>query len=310
MNKAANSLVRIAVCYDGNFFSHVSNYYKYAHDVSSRISISGLHEFIRYSVAAAEGLPSTNFCPIVQSHFFRGRFSAKVADERQCLYNDRVFDDILMWEGVQVHYMPIKGNEERGVDVTLALETYDLATSGKVDIIVLIAGDRDYLPLVRKVLGLGVKVMILGWDFEYRDEMGRTRQTFTSDGLLSEATYPVEMQTVIGAEGRFDNPILEKLFVRESASSPCGESTTEERVIAPVEEEEEDPNEERFIGEICTLGKGFGFIHSEDYTDNVFFYWEEVRGTDFANLCMGDKVSFAEGKNDRGIVGVRVRLIP
>lgn len=278
MSKTANSLVRIAVCYDGNFFSHVSNYYKYAHDVSSRISISGLHEFIRHSVATAEGLPSTNFCPIVQSHFFRGRFSAKVADERQCLYNDRVFDDILMWEGVQVHYMPIKGNEERGVDVTLALETYELAASGKIDIIVLIAGDRDYLSLVRKVLGLGVKVMILGWDFEYRDEMGRTRQTFTSDGLLSEATYPVEMQTVIGAEGSFENPVLEKLFVRETTTTST-EGEVEER--SSIVEEEEDPNEERFQGEVCTLGKGFGFIRSDDYTDNVFFYWEEVRGTDF-----------------------------
>lgn len=306
MSKTANSLVRIAVCYDGNFFSHVSNYYKYAHDVSSRISISGLHEFIRHSVATAEGLPSTNFCPIVQSHFFRGRFSAKVADERQCLYNDRVFDDILMWEGVQVHYMPIKGNEERGVDVTLALETYELAASGKVDIIVLIAGDRDYLSLVRKVLGLGVKVMILGWDFEYRDEMGRTRQTFTSDGLLSEATYPVEMQTVIGAEGSFENPVLEKLFVREMTTTST-EGEVEER--SSIVEEEEDPNEERFQGEVCTLGKGFGFIRSDDYTDNVFFYWEEVRGTDFANLRMGDKVTFAEGKNDRGIVAVRVKLV-
>lgn len=306
MSKTANSLVRIAVCYDGNFFSHVSNYYKYAHDVSSRISISGLHEFIRHSVATAEGLPSTNFCPIVQSHFFRGRFSAKVADERQCLYNDRVFDDILMWEGVQVHYMPIKGNEERGVDVTLALETYELAASGKVDIIVLIAGDRDYLSLVRKVLGLGVKVMILGWDFEYRDEMGRTRQTFTSDGLLSEATYPVEMQTVIGAEGSFENPVLEKLFVRETTTTST-EGEVEER--SSIVEEEEDPNEERFQGEVCTLGKGFGFIRSDDYTDNVFFYWEEVRGTDFANLRMGDKVTFAEGKNDRGIVAVRVKLV-
>lgn len=306
MSKTANSLVRIAVCYDGNFFSHVSNYYKYAHDVSSRISISGLHEFIRHSVATAEGLPSTNFCPIVQSHFFRGRFSAKVADERQCLYNDRVFDDILMWEGVQVHYMPIKGNEERGVDVTLALETYELAASGKIDIIVLIAGDRDYLSLVRKVLGLGVKVMILGWDFEYRDEMGRTRQTFTSDGLLSEATYPVEMQTVIGAEGSFENPVLEKLFVRETTTTST-EGEVEER--SSIVEEEEDPNEERFQGEVCTLGKGFGFIRSDDYTDNVFFYWEEVRGTDFANLRMGDKVTFAEGKNDRGIVAVRVKLV-
>lgn len=308
MSKKANSLVRVAVCYDGNFFSHVSNYYKYAHDVSARISITGLHEFIRYSVAELESVESISLCPIVESHFFRGRFSAKVAEERQCLYNDRVFDDILMWEGVNVHYLPIKGNEERGVDVTLALETYELAASGKVDIIVLIAGDRDYLPILRKVQGLGIKVMVLGWDFEYKDEMGRARQTFTSDGLLQEATYPVEMQKVIGDVVDFTNPILEKLFVKDShMESPSAEGSSE----APVVDEEDDDEEgvERYEGEICTLGKGFGFIKSDVYEDNVFFYWEEIRNTEFSNLRSGDKVTFVEGNNDRGIVAVRVKLV-
>ena len=311
MNKSTNSLVRLAVCYDGNFFSHVSNYYKYAHDIGTRISITGLHEFIRHSVAQEEGLESINFCPIVESHFFRGRFSAKVAEERQCLYNDRVFDDILMWEGIQVHYMPIKGNEERGVDVTLALETYALAASGKVDVIVLIAGDRDYLPIIRKVLSLGVKVMILGWDFEYKDEQGRARQTFTSEGLLSEATYPVEMQKVIGESVDLSNPILAKIFPKEvvcaSETVTCQEQAT--FVSVEVEEEEEEEDGERFDGEICTLGKGFGFIKSEVYTDNVFFYWEEIRNIEFSSLRSGDKVTFREGNNDRGIVAVSVKVI-
>lgn len=309
MNQTSNRLHRIAVCYDGNFFSHVSNYYKYAHDVSSRISISGLHEYIRHAIAELEGMPNTNFCPIVQSHFFRGRFSAKVADERQSLYNDRVFDDILMWEGIEVHYVPIKGNEERGVDVMLALETYELAASGKVDIIVLIAGDRDYVPLVRKVLALGVKIMVLGWDFEYKDELGRARQTFTSDGLLSEATYPVEMQTVIGDQGEFDNPILEKMFVRENAGFEEEGELRRERVIYPVEDDDLDPNEQRFEGVVCTLGKGFGFISSDHYDENIFFYWEEIKGVEFSDLRLGDKVTFSEGQNDRGTVAVKVRLI-
>lgn len=301
---------RIAVCYDGNFFSHVSNYYKYAHDVSSRISISGLHEYIRHAIADLEDMPNTNFCPIVQSHFFRGRFSAKIADERQSLYNDRVFDDILMWEGIDVHYVPIKGNEERGVDVMLALETYELASTGKVDIIVLIAGDRDYVPLVRKILAMGVKVMVLGWDFEYKDEMGRARQTFTSEGLLAEATYPVEMQNVIGDQGEFDNPILEKMFVRETANSDDDEEFVRRRehVVYDEDDEELDPDETRYEGEIYTLGKGYGFIKSEQYEENVFFYWEEIKGVEFSDLRSGDKVSFAEGKNDRGTVAVKVRL--
>ena len=40
-------LKRIGVFYDGNYFHHVSNFYAYYHPRQCRISISGLHEFIR-----------------------------------------------------------------------------------------------------------------------------------------------------------------------------------------------------------------------------------------------------------------------
>jgi hypothetical protein len=44
------SMTRIGVFYDGNYFLHVSNFYNYFHERKSRISISGLHHFIRNNV--------------------------------------------------------------------------------------------------------------------------------------------------------------------------------------------------------------------------------------------------------------------
>ena len=46
MTDANNKLTRIGIFYDGNFFSHVSNYYLYHHERRARINITGLHEFI------------------------------------------------------------------------------------------------------------------------------------------------------------------------------------------------------------------------------------------------------------------------
>ena len=48
MNNQLNNLVRIGIFYDGYYFYKVSNYYKYEHDRRSRISIAGLHDFIRH----------------------------------------------------------------------------------------------------------------------------------------------------------------------------------------------------------------------------------------------------------------------
>jgi len=55
MPAADSKLTRIGVFYHGNYFSHVSNYYHYHHERKARISVSGLHEFIRHEVADNEG---------------------------------------------------------------------------------------------------------------------------------------------------------------------------------------------------------------------------------------------------------------
>ncbi|HEY0111437.1 MAG TPA: cold-shock protein, partial [Fibrella sp.] len=125
-------LTRIGVFYDGNYFLHVSNYYNYSHERRSRISISGLHAFIRSQVADSEDTDK-NLCQIVDAHYFRGRLNAHEASQRgNQLFYDRLFDDILMSEGVVTHYLPVKTyqgyRQEKGIDVWLALETYELAT--------------------------------------------------------------------------------------------------------------------------------------------------------------------------------------
>ena len=47
MTDSSSRLTRIGVFYDGGFFSQVSNYYCYQHERKARLSVTGLHEFIR-----------------------------------------------------------------------------------------------------------------------------------------------------------------------------------------------------------------------------------------------------------------------
>ena len=213
-------LLRIGIFYDGNYFYHVSNYYCYAHQRRARLSIPGLHEFIKKMISQKEQI-SEALCQIVDCHYFRGRLPAKKAQARQILLNERVFDDILMREGVVTHYLPMSRNTEKGVDVSLALETLELTIFKKFNIAVLIASDGDYVPLVRKLNALGTRVMVLGWDFDYVDDNGNQRNTRTSNRLMNEASYPIRMHRIINGEDVLEDPgfSVDSLFVPSSLAS-------------------------------------------------------------------------------------------
>jgi uncharacterized LabA/DUF88 family protein/cold shock CspA family protein len=309
-------LTRIGVFYDGNFFFKVSNYYKYAHARKARISISGLHEFIRHQVAREESV-NARFCQIVDAHFFRGRFSAKSAEERQQLYHDRVFDDILMGEGVVTHYLPMRNGSEKGVDVSLALEAFELAVYKRFDVLVLITGDGDFVPLARKLNSLGTRVMVLGWDFSYTDHENQLQQTTTSQHLLDEVPYPVMMQGIIDDKTRKDDDVIRKLFVEVRAEP-------EERPVAPhtssiptriegsasgAKTEATAPVSEKvYSGVINNLAAGFGFIRTDAFPSNIFFHWSELKDVEFSELEAGQELWFKEGRSAKGSLAVSVTV--
>ena len=280
MNSPCGSC-RIGVFYDGNFLLHASNYYNYIHPVKRRLSLSGLHNFIRHRVAEEEGIEPSK-CQIAQAHYFRGRLNAAEAAQRgNQLYNDRVFDDILMSEGIQPHYLPLRNlqgkKEERGIDVWLSLEAYELAMTGRIDTVVLIVSDTDYTPLMRKLTGLGLRIMLLSWEFEYVNDDGVKMVTKTSHELLSLATYPVAMHDVINYGVQQNNPLISEMFVAPDPSRQAHEQTFE-------------------TSEILSLKNGFGFIKYPN--NNLFFHYQDVVG-EFADLNVGDPVEFTIEQNQQ-----------
>ena len=300
-----NRLTRIGIFYDGNYFLHVSNYYAYNHERQARIDVSGLHHYIRQKVAECEGADHKR-CQIIDAHYFRGRLRAQDADERDLLFKERVFDDILTREGITNHYLPLGPFGEKGIDVWLALEAYELAIYKRFDVIVLIASDGDFLPLVRKLNTIGTRIMLLAWNYEYMDKNGILRETKTSQSLLEEATYPVLMHQTIDDPTLREDPVINGLFVprRIDRAPRFSAATAPSSDSAASTAGEPGPCR----GHIKAIKEGYGFIAPIEGGENLFFFHAEVLNAEFNDLEIGDAVNYHASRNDKGPCALQIRV--
>jgi uncharacterized LabA/DUF88 family protein/cold shock CspA family protein len=302
MNQMNSPLIRIGVFYDGNYFLKISDYYYFQHERKARISLEGLHEFIRHQVAEEEDV-DVRLSQITDAHFFRGRLSATEARDKDRLFHDRLLDDILMNLGVQTHYMPLKTRDgrlqEKGIDVWLSLEALELALHKTLDVVVLIAGDSDYVPLIRKLNTVGTRVMLLNWDFKYEDFKGETRVTRASQQLLEQVTYPVAMHDVIDRGLQEQDEVVESMFVTQSepAAFAPSNATAAPKAVRPAGPTAAGPVGTIGMSTIKNLKNGFGFVVMPP--NNLFFSYADLTEGDFNDLREGDWVEFTVGRNHR-----------
>lgn len=316
------ALTKIAVFYDGNFFTHVSNFYAYAHERKARINIQGLHDFIRHRVADEEQT-DVRYCQIVDAHYFRGRRSPTLGDSA-FLYGERLFDTVLMRAGVVMHYLPLVQLPdgriiEKGIDVSLALEAFESAMLKRYDILALLAGDSDYVPLVRKLAVAGTRVLLLGFDAKYVDENQNERQTRTAQTLLDVCTYPVMVSTLIDDRAHRNSKLVDGLFVdraqvRVAPPRAIAEALAASTEVLGGEEVEvsddagpiELSSDERIAAEVMNPKEGFGFIRPLAGTAvgtggaGYFFFHTDLVNCDFMQLSSGEPVTFVIGYNTRG----------
>lgn len=297
-------LTRIGLFYDGNYFLHVSNYYAFNHPRNSRLSLKGLHYFIRHQVAKLEDV-EPEVCHFTDIHFFRNRISAMDAQQRgNLLYYDRVFEDILMWEGVVIHYMPQRGSamrrEDKSINVRFALEVYESAMLKQLDVVVLITSDGDYASLVRKLNALGTRVMVLSWDFEFDDHEGKHVVTRSSQELIEEVTYPLAMHEIIDRKGSSKDRLIQGLFVKrdDSTGTRPGVYSSDAELQDMEPPAPREVSENRFESFILTLKNGYGFIKYPP--NNLFFHASDLLNAEFPELQEGDPVEFNIGYNREG----------
>lgn len=305
-----NKLCRIAVFYDGTYFFKVSNYHLYQHERKARLSFKGLHSFIASEVAKHEGVDARH-CQIVDASYFRGRLSAQQALDQEKLFSDRVFEDVLMKANVTMYQRHLRtrhdgGFEEKGIDVWLALEAYEMASLKKYDVCVLVTGDGDFVPLVNKLNTLGSRVMLLGWDFQFEKE-GRSYTTQVATELIDHVNYPIMMLDEINARERRKDPLIDGLFMEKTAIP-----TALERTLPIPQNQEMAMNNMKKDGTILSFlpEKGFGFIKPNVGGDNVFFHIRDLSGIDQEKVTAGLKVNFMPGSNEKGLCASQIQYLP
>jgi len=329
MSVNQSGVTRIGVFYDGGFFYHVSNYYNYKHERRARISISGLHRLLRAEIAQREGV-DVRYCHIADAHYFRGRLSAQDAKARGVLAKERSFDDVLMYEGITTHYLPLGRDGEKGIDVSMALEVFELAALKGYDVCVLITGDSDFIPLARKLNTMGTRVMVVGCDFTFVDNHGLHRETRTSQGLLNEVTYPLLLNDLVEDRSRRKDPLIRDMFlecrVSESDSPASGSngidgggscsSSEDECEPEPLDSSTKPTTEAAgedalkvHHGVIQALKEGYGFIDPLVGAENLFFFHADLCDAVFDELKVGDEVEFLIGCNDQGRCAKRVKIL-
>ncbi len=127
--------------------------------------------FIRKQVSVISGSPVA-VCQIVESHYFRGRYRVNEANSKHLLFRERKFEDSLIENDVIFHYKHLRDVQkdwvvtviEKGVDVWLALEAYELATFRNFDYVVLFTGNADREMLLRKLKAIKTHPILMTWD--------------------------------------------------------------------------------------------------------------------------------------------------
>lgn len=311
--------IRIGVFYDGSYFALVSDYYRYHHPRQARISIAGFHDFLRHEIATWAGKDTpARFCHIVEAHYYRGRFAAEDTDrEAGRLLRERKFDDALMKAGVTTHFMPMASASdgkvrERGIDVLLTLDAHEAAISGKIDFIVLVTGDGDFVPLAERLNALDCSVVVAAWDVQSANGDLSVR---TAQALLDAVPHPIMMQTIIEDRVRRSEPLVNGLFMdskfRLPSGGDLGSRPYESEPARFYSRDVPSLGDEAGTGVIVNLpaGRDFGFIMPDSGGENLFFHASWVlpvmgmevddRAEPFKSLKLGDYVEFKIGENPK-----------
>ncbi|MCG5537369.1 NYN domain-containing protein [Halorhodospira sp. 9622] len=196
--------------YDGNYFKQGQLYFRYKEERGwfSLPELPGLFE----KFVAQHHKTSLEMTKLVGAHYYDGRPSVK-ASATDTLEKERGFEMALIRAGIVPHYLPLREVEkgssteddpqfklaQKGVDVELALDVLDYAHDDRFDVAILITGDQDFLPVVRKITSLGKDAIVAHFEIQpWTDSRGHSHSgTYCSRGLIDAAYGTINFNTIV-----------------------------------------------------------------------------------------------------------------
>lgn len=198
------------IFYDGNYFKQGNIYFNYK-ERRGWFSLPELHTFLERFVAPLHS-SSAELTKVVGAHYYDGRTSLK-ASTPELLERERGFEMALIDAGIVPHYLPLRETENRnaaedeprfklaqkGVDVELALDVLDYAHDDRFDVAVLVTGDQDFVPVIRKITSLGKHAVVAHFAIEpWKDDRGEDhRGTYCSRALIDAASWTINFNHVV-----------------------------------------------------------------------------------------------------------------
>ena len=202
--------VRVMVFYDGNYFKQGQIYFRYKEN-RGWFSLPELHGLLEKYVAS-KSKSSTDVTKVVAAHYYDGRLTTNVVQANQ-LEKERDFEMALIGAGIITHYLPVSETPkpgasaddvtykiaQKGVDVELAIDVLDAAHENRYDVAVLITGDGDFVPLVRRITSLNKHAMIAHFEVaSWTDERGiNHRPTYWSRPLVDAASWSLNFNQLV-----------------------------------------------------------------------------------------------------------------
>lgn len=189
----------IGVFIDGGYYAKINE----GLGGSREVNLKGLLSFICRKISQDENIGREHLY-ITECHYYRGRYRAEEARQKNLLLEERRFEDMLIENDVIFHYKHLRtapggGVIEKGIDTWFALDTYEMTLFREFDYVVLISGDADHEMLARKLKALKTHVVLLTWD--------PANTASTSRFLKEEVCSHIDMNSIIAE----DNTLLKTL---------------------------------------------------------------------------------------------------
>ena len=177
---------------DGSWFQKIAEYFKHEHTVNAFPSILEIKEWTRSDLAKKTGT-------VTESVIFKKAvsFNGILPPDYLCKDLKKAIPSIirnhaLVEAGFELSLLPVErgsnGFLQKGVDVELALTVYEKAVSENLDIVVLFAGDADFVPLLRRLERAGIRTLLV------------THPKMTSKSLIRAATWTIELKRAIESD--------------------------------------------------------------------------------------------------------------
>lgn len=323
-------IVRMAFFYDGYFFYKLSNYFRNNHSVRRRINLRGFQNYILDAFAAHEKIPSTSV-RLVGAHYFWGRPKAKDENPETVTRRTR-FEDALIMSGVTIHSNHLATGEggrlgEKGVDIALAVEALDLAFKDRFDAMVLVSGDGDFVPLLRRLAVFGIMTVVPAVDETYENPPGQNKVLKTSEQLLREAYLSVDISGEVRKNLRSPESRIRTIFLWDDGGEEGGEDLGDDareggtsnasshasgQVPTPprassshLEMEPFLPEDDWIVGAVKAVKSNkngiYGFIEAEErkeeFKEDIFFAFFSLAPGVTVGDIEGQRVRFKVRKN-------------